>query len=88
MHVAPAPRFAALERRDHRVAGRIEVLQSVRVLRVLAAADVAAGEAQAKMYPGVAGLQTLLATVASALNLAYLVQVGAGEHTDPPISSV
>ena len=43
--------------------GRVEVLQRVRVLRVLAAADMTAGEAHAKFVPGRAVGETFLATI-------------------------
>src|SRR5512143_1017279 len=49
--VAPAPRLAALEGGDQRVPRRLEVTKRVRVRRILAAADVAAGEAHAKLRP-------------------------------------
>ena len=75
MHVAPAPRFAALERRDHRVAGRIEVLQSVRVLRVLATADVAAGEAHPKLVPGRAARETLFAAIGAGRDFPDLAEM-------------
>src|SRR5512147_790252 len=52
VHVAPAPALAALERGDHRMAGGEVVRERVRVLRVLAAADVSAGEAHAQGDPG------------------------------------
>jgi hypothetical protein len=42
--------------------GLMKVLRGVLVLRCIAAADVAAGEAQPKMDPHVAQLETLLAT--------------------------
>ena len=40
---------------------RVEVLRRVPVLRIVAAADVAAGAAQAKMHPGVADCEAFLA---------------------------
>ena len=43
--------------------GGVEVLQRVRVLRVLAAADMTAGEAHAKLVPGRAVGETFLATI-------------------------
>ena len=55
MNVAPAPVLAAFEGGNQRMTGRIEVLQSVRVLRILAASDVAAGQTYAKLMPLVGG---------------------------------
>src|SRR5258706_12649265 len=61
--IAPAPAFAGLERSDDWVLGRVEVLRRVLVLRVVAAADMAAGAAQAQVHPGVTHLQAFLAAV-------------------------
>src|SRR6266542_1004910 len=49
MNVTPAPGLATFEGRNQRMTGRVEMLQSVRVLRILAAPDVAAGETDAKL---------------------------------------
>jgi hypothetical protein len=51
MNVAPAPGLAALEGCNHRVTGRVEMLKSVRVLRILAAPDMAAGKTYTKLVP-------------------------------------
>src|SRR5438876_846249 len=51
VNVAPAPGLAAFEGRNQRMTGRIEVLQSMRVLRILAASDVTAGQTNAKLVP-------------------------------------
>src|SRR5438552_2693772 len=59
--IAPAPVLAGLERGDDRMLRRMVVLGRVLVLRVVATADVAAGPAQAKVHPGVAGCEALLA---------------------------
>src|SRR5205807_5634417 len=59
--VAPAPVLARLERVDQLVAARVVVGGRVPVRRVVAAADVAALQADAQVQPGVAGLQALLA---------------------------
>src|SRR6185295_5813383 len=61
VHIAPAPALARLERGDDRVLGRVEVLRGVLVLRVVAAADVAAGAAKAQVQPAIAHLQAFLA---------------------------
>src|SRR5256885_846604 len=59
--VAPAPLLPALERRDHGMAGGIEMLQGMRMARVLAAADVAAREADAQLGPGRSDREAALA---------------------------
>jgi len=51
MNVAPAPGLAAFEGCNYRMSRRVEVLQSMRMLRILAAPDVAAGETHAKLVP-------------------------------------
>src|ERR1700733_7754296 len=61
--VAPAPVLARLERGDDWVARGVEVLGGMPVLGIIAAADVAAGPAQAQVHPGVAGLQAFLAPI-------------------------
>src|SRR5688500_13187976 len=53
---APAPVLARLEGLHDRVARGVEVLGGVRVLGVVAAADVAADQAHSQVDPGVAGL--------------------------------
>ncbi len=52
MHVAPGPGLATLQRCDHWMSGRIEVLQRVGVRRILAATHVAACKADPKRRPG------------------------------------
>src|SRR4051795_886313 len=59
--VAPEPVLARLDGLDDGVAGGMEVLRRVLVLRGIAAADLAAGETQPQMDPGVAHLQALFA---------------------------
>src|SRR6266567_1617872 len=49
--IAPAPGLCALERSDHRVAGRVEMLTRVGVRGILAAADMPARQAHAKLVP-------------------------------------
>jgi hypothetical protein len=63
VHVAPAPVFPGLERLDDRVAGRVRVPACVAVRGRVAAADMAAGHAQAQMHPARPGPQALLAAL-------------------------
>src|SRR6185503_16360906 len=62
---APSPRFARLERLDDRMAALLEMPGRMLVPRLVAAADVAAAEAQPQVHPVVAGLQAFLAPVAA-----------------------
>src|SRR3981081_727248 len=61
VHIAPAPILARLEGLDDRVLGRVEMLSGVAMGRGIAAADMAAGQAQAQMHPGAADPQAILA---------------------------
>src|SRR6266480_6907858 len=61
--VAPAPALPRLERGDDRMPGLLEMLGGVLVLRVVAASDVPARPAQAKMHPGVSRGEAFLAAV-------------------------
>ena len=60
MNVAPAPGLAAFEGCNHRVTGRVEMLKSMGVFRILAASDMAAGETYAKLVPLHPKRETLL----------------------------
>src|SRR5258708_6689285 len=61
--VAPHPGLAGLQGAHGGMAGGVVVLRGVLVLRRVTAAHVAAGEAEAEVYPAVADLQALLASV-------------------------
>lgn len=63
VYVAPGPGFSRLEGLNQEMAGFMEVLGGVFVLGGVAAADVAALEANPQVNPGVAGLQALLAAL-------------------------
>src|SRR5205823_1898453 len=63
--VAVAPLLARLVRADHRVVQLPKVLRRVAVRRVVAAADVAAGETEPQVDPDAAGGQALFAAVAA-----------------------
>ena len=73
--IAPAPGLAGLEGGDHRVAGLVEMLERMRVLRILAAADVAAGQANAELVPWRADRHAIHATVGARPDLADLAEV-------------
>jgi len=61
VHVAPAPVFAWLERADQRVAARVMMGGRVAVGRVVAAADMAALQADAQVQPHASRAQAVLA---------------------------
>src|SRR6185369_4493226 len=63
VHIAPRPVLPRLERLDDRVLAPVEVFRGVLVLRGITAADMAAGEAEPEVDPGVPHLQALLATL-------------------------
>ena len=75
MNVAPAPGLAAFEGCNDRMTGRVEMLKSVRVLRILAASDMATGETYAKLVPLHAKRETLLAAARARRYLANLTYV-------------
>src|ERR1700693_2213901 len=61
VHVAPAPALGRVVALDDRVAGGAEMLGGVAIGRTVAAADVAAGPAQAQVDPARADLEAFLA---------------------------
>lgn len=62
---------------------RFEVFRRVPVLRTVAATDMTTGTAESQMYPGVAGLQALLATVRTRFVRTYGIQMFTS-HTSLP----
>jgi hypothetical protein len=84
--VAPAPRFAGLERTHDRVLGAVEVFGGVFVLGGIAAANVSAFEAETKVDPGVTHFQALFATVGVGIDLVDVREVCAGRHDGSPSS--
>src|SRR6202171_2819006 len=75
MNIAPAPSLAALEGCNQRMTARVEMLQRVRVARILAASDVAAGETYAKLVPRCAKREAFLATARARRHLSNLTHV-------------
>src|SRR5262245_45439306 len=76
--VAPAPVVAGIKVPDDGVLGLVEMLRRVLAGRVVAAADVAATEAQSKMNPSPVRLEAFLAALWRArLDVADLVEVSA-----------
>ena len=65
--------------------GRMKMLCRVLVLRGIAAADMAALEAQPQMHPAVAHLQALLAAIGwMRTDLSDLTEMCAGRHNFSP----
>jgi hypothetical protein len=58
----------------------LEVLAGVLIFRGVAAADVSAGETEAKMHPTVAYLQALLASLGLGLNGLDFLAVSTSSH--------
>ena len=63
VHVAPAPVLARFEAANDRVLLSVKVLGGVLARRVVATADVAAGEAEAEVHPCVAQFHAVFANV-------------------------
>ncbi len=86
MKVAPAPGLAAFEGRNYRMAGRVEMLKSVGMLRVLTAPDMATGQTYAKLVPLDAKREAFLAAVCARRYLPHLTDMfttlGHGWHVD------
>jgi hypothetical protein len=80
---APTPVFARLERAHEGVGCRMKMLRGVFVLGGIAAAHVAADQAQAQVNPSVAHSQTLLASICMRLDILDLIQVRALVHEVP-----
>lgn len=59
----------------------VKVLGGMLVARRIAAPDVAAGETEPQMDPGVAHLQTFFAAVGVRLHVVDLVEMSAFRHT-------
>src|SRR4051812_39423905 len=84
VRVAPAPGLAGLERANDRVAVGVSVPARVAVRRRVAAADVAARQAQAQVDPGRADAQALRAALRGAwTNRPDHADVGTHHPSDP-----
>ncbi len=73
--IAPAPVFARLVGLNNRVIGDVEVLGSVLVLGGITTTNVPALQAEAQVYPGIAGRQALFAAVGMRRDILDVVQV-------------
>jgi hypothetical protein len=78
--VAPAPGFAGFEGFHDGVLGFMEMLGGVLVFGGVAAADVAALEAEAQVDPGVAHLEALFAPLSVRLDGANQTEMRTSNH--------
>lgn len=76
--VAPSPALVRLERCDHWVTGCFEVLQRMRILRILAAADMAAGKTNTKLVPPHAEGHAFFAAARAGFHSANFAEMRAG----------
>ena len=83
VHEAPRPRLAGLERADQRVAAAACVCAGMAVGRVVAAADLAALQADAQMQPRFPRGQAFLTAIhrLGQLGDPNLIEMGAGGHS-------
>jgi len=73
--VTPAPVLIWLEGLHDRVVGRVEMFGGMRILRLVAAADMPAFKADSQVYPGVTDFQAFLAAIRTGCDLSYLIKV-------------
>ena len=85
--VAPLPVLARLKRLDDRVVGSVIVFGGMFVLRTVATAHMATGEAKAQMNPAISHLQALFTAGSFRLHvpnlLGMLASVGHFPFTSP-----
>jgi hypothetical protein len=75
VNMAPAAVLSRLKGLDNRVAGCMEMLCRVLILRIVTAANMATGETEAQVNPTLTGFQTILAAVCTLGDLPYLVEM-------------
>jgi hypothetical protein len=73
--VTPPPDLSRLEGLHERMVGRVEMLCSMLVLGIVAAADMTADETDTQMHPGITYFQALLATIRARCDLSDLVEM-------------
>jgi hypothetical protein len=73
--VTPSPVLIWLEGLHDRVAGRMEMLGGMRILRLVTAANMSAFKADSQVYPGVTDFQAILAPISTLCYLSYLIKV-------------
>src|SRR5690348_845187 len=82
VHIAPDPRFSRFDRTNERVFGVAKMLCRVLVLGRIAAAHVAAFEAQPQMHPCVMHLHALFANVLVGTREFDLIEMFARSHVN------
>ena len=85
VNVTPAPIFSGLERSHDGMSGRAEVFRGVFILGGIATTDVPAVQAQTKVHPPIALLQTLLTTPSARFDILDLIEMCAVTHCFPPV---
>src|SRR5581483_8049564 len=86
VHVAPHPGLSRLDGTYQRMLGAVEMLGGMLVLGRVATADMTTLETQAKVNPGVACLNAVLADVRVGFGELYLIKMIASiGHDDTPI---
>ena len=78
--VTPAPILSRLDRSHYRMLGRMEVLGSVFIFRRIATTDVPTAQAEAKVHPPVAHLQTLFTTSRMRFDVLDLIEMSTLAH--------
>lgn len=85
VNVTPPPVFSELERSHDGMSGRAEVFGSVLILGGIATADVPTAQAQTKVHPPIALLQTLLTTSSARFDILDLIEMRAVGHCFTPV---
>ena len=90
--IAPPPAFGWVITFDDRMSGLVEVLGRMAIWGIVAAADMAAGAADAQMHPPGPGLEALLAAVRARRDVVYRMimraRVGHGHEPRPSRNAV
>src|SRR6266436_1558815 len=73
--ITPAPVLTRLEGLDNRVVGRVEMPGGVLVLRIVTAAHMSTGEAEAQVHPGISHFQTVLTSLGARCDVLYLIKM-------------
>lgn len=82
--VTPAPTLSGFDRSHDWMLGRMEVLGRVSIFRRITATNVPAAQAQAKVHPPVAHLQTLFTTSGMRFDGLHLIEMSTLGHCNSP----
>jgi hypothetical protein len=86
--VTPAPILPGLNRSHDGMLARMEVLGSMLIFGRIATADVPATQAQAKVHPPVAHLQTLFTTSGMRFDVLDLIEMRTLSHCFSPLGGL